>query len=69
MCLEGDFKWIAISQILSITHLLFVDDILIFNDGSRKSMGTLIIGLDLFHIATSMPINEVKSTISWSNLP
>lgn len=67
-CLEGEFKGIAISQVLSITHLLFVDDILIFSDGSRRSMGTLIRGLELFHIATGMAINEAKSTISWSNI-
>ena len=51
---EGDFKGISISTNLVITHLLFVDDILIFYDGSRRSLQTLRHGLELFHIATGM---------------
>ena len=31
----GSFKGIPISEVLYITHLLFVDDILIFCDSSR----------------------------------
>ena len=68
-CEEGDFKGIEISKTLTVTHLLFVDDILIFSDGSRRSMGALNRGLDLFRVPTGMVINEDKSTISWANLP
>lgn len=51
-----------------ITHLLFVDDILIFRDGSWRSLQTLRHGLGLFHIATGVEINEEKSSISRANL-
>lgn len=64
----GDFKGIYISPTLSITHLIFIDDVLIFCDGSRRSLQVLCQGLDMFHIALGMVINEAKSTISWSNL-
>ena len=32
---DGDFRGIYVSQALAITHMLFVDDILIFCDGSH----------------------------------
>ena len=35
---DGDFRGIYVSQALAITHLLFVDDILIFCDGSRRRL-------------------------------
>ena len=35
---EGSFRGIAISQVLYITHLLFVDDIMIFTNGSRQDI-------------------------------
>lgn len=61
---EGYFKGIAISTNLNILHLLFVDDILIFCDGCRRSLQSLRYGLDLFHIATGMEINAEKSLIN-----
>lgn len=65
---DGDFWGIYVSQALAITHLLFVDDILIFCDGSRCGLQKLCQGLDMFHIASSMVINNDKSTINWANL-
>lgn len=62
---EGDFKGIPISPTLYITHLLFVNDILIFFDGSRRSLQSLSYGIDLFHIASGMEINDEKSSIIW----
>jgi hypothetical protein len=37
----GSFSGIKISQTLQITHLLFVDDVLIFSFGSRRDVETL----------------------------
>ena len=52
----------------TITHLLFVDDILIFCDGTRRDIIKLKEGILLLQVATSMLVNDEKSTISYSNL-
>jgi hypothetical protein len=44
----GKFRGINISSGLHISHLLFVDDILIFCDGSRRDTENLCDGLTLF---------------------
>ena len=65
---RGVFKGVPISNVLFISHLLFVDDILIFYDGSRRDIDKLCEGLDLLQVALGMFINMHKSTISFSNL-
>jgi hypothetical protein len=52
----GRFSGIKISNGLAITHLLFVDDILIFCDGLKRDADILTEGLTLFKLATSMII-------------
>jgi hypothetical protein len=52
----GRFYGIKISNGLAITHLLFVDDILIFCDGSKRDADILKEGLTLFKLAMSMII-------------
>lgn len=49
---------------LEIIHLIFVDDILLFNDGSRWDMVVIIAILQLFQKATDMQVNITKTTIS-----
>ena len=51
-----------------ITHLLFVDEILVFCDGSRRDVEKICQWLALFKRATRMQINGEKSTISCANL-
>jgi len=65
---EGTFRGIAISQVLYISHLLFVDDILIFTNGSRQDIDKVSEGLTLLQAASGMVVNIGKSTISCSNL-
>ena len=65
---EGSFTGIAISQVMYITHLLFVDDILIFTNGSRQDVDKVVAGLSLLQTAAGMVVNTEKSTISCSNL-
>ena len=48
----GGFKWIHISNVLFISHLLFVDDILIFCDGSHRHIDKICEGMDLLQVAT-----------------
>lgn len=57
---SGGFNGLQISQVLSISHLLFVDDILIFCDGSRHDVGKLCQGLALYKTSSRMQINEQK---------
>jgi hypothetical protein len=64
----GNFRGIKISPGLYISHLLFVDDILIFCDGSRQDIEKLSEGLLLFKHATGMEINAQKSSVTLSSL-
>ena len=57
-----------ISQVLYISHLLFVDNILIFCDGSFKDTDKLVEFLDMFSCATGMQINEIKSSLPSYNM-
>jgi len=65
---NGSFKGIKISPSFHLTHLLFVDDVLIFCSGSRRDAESLNSILDLFSKATGMEYNTRKSTISSSLL-
>jgi len=60
---RGDFGGIQLTGGLTITHLLFVDDILIFCNGTRRDSECLLEGLNLFKRATGMIINENKSSL------
>ena len=57
---RGGFKGVPISNALYLSHLLFVDDILIFYDGSRRDIDKLCDGIDLLQVATGMVINMQK---------
>jgi hypothetical protein len=52
----GHFSSIKISNGLAITHLLFVYDILILCDGSKRDVDILMEGITIFKLATSMII-------------
>jgi hypothetical protein len=60
----GDFQGIKTYPDLRITHLLFVDDVLIFSSGRPRDAETLAAILQLFRDATRMIINSQKSTLS-----
>jgi len=60
----GSLVGIHITRELSLTHLLFVDDVLIFCSGSIRETQTLHEILVLFSKATGMDINVGKSTIT-----
>jgi hypothetical protein len=61
---HGSFKGICIGPTCNITHLLFVDDILIFCEGTRRVVEKFKNILELFCKSTGMIINIEKSTIS-----
>jgi hypothetical protein len=60
----GTFQGISVSSGLKLTHLLFVDDILIFCNGKAGDAEILADILVLFRLAIGMIINQHKSTIS-----
>eukprot|EP00253_Pinus_taeda_P017096 PITA_17096 len=65
---EEKVKGIEVAINLFITHLLFVDDILIFSNGSYNELKELRCILDLFLKATGMQINSRKSQVSVADI-
>jgi hypothetical protein len=61
---HGLFRGVQISQTIYLSHLLFVDDVLIFCDGQRGDAEALYNLMKLFSRVTGMQINEGKSTLS-----
>ena len=57
-------KGIQISQYLQITHLLFVDDVLIFCSGMVRDSNTIHDILELFSKSTVMEISSRKLTLT-----
>eukprot|EP00253_Pinus_taeda_P035322 PITA_35322 len=65
---EGKVKVIEVATNLFISHLLFVDDILIFRNTEHIEIKELKSILDLFLKATSMQINHRKSQLIMTGL-
>lgn len=54
---NGSFKGVKIGGSFYLSHLLFVDNILIFHDGSRRDVKKLKEILELYCVATRMLVN------------
>lgn len=65
---QGLLKGIEVAPNFLVTHLLFVDDIILFSNGSLDDCRMLKRILDLFLKVTGLCINERKSTITCSGL-
>eukprot|EP00253_Pinus_taeda_P031496 PITA_31496 len=63
---SGNISGLKIMEHFDLTHLLFVDDILIFINGSVRDTTSLNEILHLFYSATGREINRGKSIISLS---
>lgn len=61
---QGNLKGIEVADNFWVTHLLFMDDIIIFINGSLQDCRVLKRILDLFLKATSLCINERKSRLT-----
>eukprot|EP00253_Pinus_taeda_P004659 PITA_04659 len=61
---DGTLKGLKITKECYLTHLLFVDDVLILLDGSMRDTMTFSHILALFSQATGMQVNRAKSTIT-----
>ena len=66
--LNGVFRGISFGNNISLTHVLFVDDIVMIIDGSAHSLSTLYEILMDFTKASGMMINEDKSSFYYSGL-
>lgn len=60
---EGVIKGIKVTKLIRITHLLFLDDVILFGEGTKKEWQAYKAIMDIFCKATSMLISESKSTI------
>jgi len=61
---RGRLKGIKITDGCILTHLLFVDDILVFINGNIGDISIIKANFSLFQAATSMIINNSKSTLT-----
>ena len=60
---RGTLQGLQIKDILHLTHILFVDDVLIFLNGSRQDVVQFDLQLKCFCRAIGMAPNALKSTI------
>lgn len=60
---NGDFNGLRITDECTLTHLLFVDDVMIFLDGSIRDSRAFSNIINLFSSATGMLANHSKSSI------
>eukprot|EP00253_Pinus_taeda_P007705 PITA_07705 len=65
---SGLVKGLEVAVNLFITHLLFVDDILLFTNGNINEIKEIKIIIDLFLKATGLQINERKSHLIFEGL-
>jgi hypothetical protein len=63
---QGELKVLKISPSEVLSHLLFIDDVLLFGAGSREEFQGLRCILDLFFLAIGMDINWTKSYVHYS---
>jgi len=65
---DGEFHGIWFTWGLWITHLLFVDDVIIFCSGQPRYANKLAQILIVFHSTIGMIINPKKCTLTFTNL-
>lgn len=65
---QGDLKGIEVGLNLWVTHLLFIDDILLFCDGSQNDYCCIRRILEIFLKATGLVINDQKPSITTAGL-
>ena len=61
-------KWIKVSSILSITQLLFVDDVILFGMGLQEEWQAYKEVLELLCSATGMTVSLEKSSFLYNEV-
>ena len=64
----GYYHGLSFGNDISLTHVLFVDDIIMITDGTEQYLSSLYEVLMVFCKASGMKINEDKSALYFSNL-
>ena len=64
----GLYHGITFGNEISLSHVLFVDDIVMVTDGIEQSLSTMYEVLVIFSKVSQMKINEEKSALYFSNL-
>ena len=65
---KGHIKGFQYSPNMSVTHLLFVDDVILFGIGSVSEWRAYKEALDLFCLATGMFVSKEKSSFMYQNV-
>ena len=65
---SGDFHGISFGNDITLSHVLFVDDIVMVSDGSEQSLSILYEIMQTFCKASGMLINEDKSPLLYSGM-
>ena len=65
---KGHIIGFQYSPSLSLTHMLFVDDVILFGIGIVNEWGAYKDAMDLFCSATGMAVNNEKSSFLYQNV-
>ena len=66
---EGVIKGIKVSDTEEVTHTLFIDDVLLFGEGSVCNLEALLALIDNYRKATKMVVNVDKSNLIHNEIP
>ena len=66
---NGLIRGIQISSSLALTHLMFVDDVILLGEGTLQEWAAFEVILDTFCKASGMLISMDKSVIIYNNIP
>ena len=66
---ERNLKGVMISSTVKLTHVLFVDDVLLLGEGSYVNFQNLANILETYQKATRMAVNIEKTKLTFNNIP
>ena len=66
---EGKIKGIKVTELEEATHTLFVDDVLLFGEGSISNLEAMKALIDKYTKATRMVVNINKSNLIHNDIP